>query len=106
MYALGDAASKTGLAELLAGPGDVACRHPMRRAILALLSSEELGRSPSDLCAALPDSPAWAVVKYHLGVLHGVGLVRRGNYAEPQPIDLQTTTCYRLATSSRSEGQF
>lgn len=47
-------------------------------AILALLSSKQQGnRSLDDLHVALPDSPAGAVVEYHLGVRCRVGLICR-----------------------------
>lgn len=82
MYARGDdaadAAGGSGLAEPPADLRDQARRHPLRLAILALLASKRNGdRSLADLRAELPNSPAEAVVNYHLGVLRSVGLIRR-----------------------------
>lgn len=46
--------------------------HPLRRAMLDALGSEQL--TVRELAAALPNGPATEVVAYHLGVLRGVSL--------------------------------
>ncbi len=57
-------------------PQDYARSHPLRLAILALLSSKRRPeRSAEDLSTELPDFPTLAVVEYHLGVLRRVGLI-------------------------------
>lgn len=57
-------------------PQDYARSHPLRLAILALLSSKRCPeRAARDLSAELPGCPDLAVVEYHLGVLRQVELV-------------------------------
>jgi DNA-binding transcriptional ArsR family regulator len=74
VYDQGDDAGATGLAETELQ--DYARRHPLRVAILALLSSKrQPERTVDDLCSQLPNTPSRAVVEYHLKALRTVGLV-------------------------------
>jgi hypothetical protein len=76
VYDQGDDAG-TGLIERSADDlQDYARRHPLRVAILALLSSKRKSECTlEDLSAELPDEPSRRLVDYHLKVLRTVSLV-------------------------------
>jgi DNA-binding transcriptional ArsR family regulator len=72
-----DAEGETGLAERSTHDlQNFARRHPLRVAILALLSSKRHPeRTVDELCDSLPNKPRRAVVEYHLKALRAINLV-------------------------------